>query len=171
MKENIEKGVLMGKRILIDITGNRYGKLVVIKRAENRVQPNGNVVAQWLCRCDCGNKKVIASAGLRYGKVKSCGCLWKKHGYSGERLYHIWVNMKQRCYNQHSKDYKNYGLLNVRVCDEWLHDYLLFRKWAYSHGYEDDLTIDRINVYGNYEPDNCRWITNAEQQKNRRKKP
>lgn len=129
MKENIEKGVLMGKRILIDITGNCYGKLVVIKRAENRVQPNGNVVAQWLCRCDCGNKKVIASAGLRYGKVKSCGCLWKKHGYSGERLYHIWVNMKQRCYNQHSKDYKNYGLLNVRVCDEWLHDYLLFRKW------------------------------------------
>lgn len=163
----------MAKRTLIDITGNRYGKLVVVERAENYIQENGHVLAMWLCQCGCGNKRIIPSYLLRYGKIKSCGCVRasRKHGCSHERLYHIWVGMKQRCNNPKNKWYKNYGLLGVRVCDEWQHDYMAFRTWSHQNGYSEKLTIDRINPYGNYEPSNCRWITNEEQQKNKRKKP
>lgn len=160
-----------------NLVGQRFGKLVVIALAE---KPDGvkNAHRFWLCKCDCGNTKVVSGSNLGHGTF-GCGCgrterKAKTHGcashYEYNRLYHIWLGIKYRCYNSKSKDFKNYGLRGIQMCDEWLHDFPAFQAWALSNGYADNLTIDRIDVDGNYCPGNCRWITVAENNKNKRKK-
>lgn len=130
----------------------------------------------FLCRCDCGNIKPVKPTFWETGKIKSCGCkhdeLISTHGGSNDRLYQVWRNMKGRCENGNRDEYNNYGGRGIKVCKEW-HDYAAFKKWAYESGYDEnapfgECTIDRINVNGNYEPNNCRWISNVEQQKNKR---
>lgn len=152
----------MGK--FIDLTGQKFGKLTVLEYIGNK---------KWRCECDCGNIKDIYSNNLRNGLTRSCGCLYKdaaikrsKHGKSNTRLYHIWMRMKQRCYYEKSNRYKSYGGRGITVCDEWLNDFQVFYTWAMDNGYRDDLTIERIDVNGNYEPNNCKWSTNLEQQRN-----
>lgn len=165
------------KRYSLD-EGERFGRLIVVERAENYISPQGQARKRWLCKCDCGNMVTVFARGLIGGDTKSCGCLQKeiaktvntKHGMHGARLHVIWSSMKNRCYNQNSTNYKYYGAKGVAICGEWLHDFQAFYDWAMANGYRDDLTIDRINVYGNYEPTNCRWVTIAEQQRNKRKK-
>ena len=160
-------------RKIEDLTGKQFGSLTVLERKGS--DKDGRAV--WLCRCgECGNLTEATGRALRTGLKKSCGCLVKKinsemrktHGETKAKLYGVWNNMKDRCYNKNSKSYHNYGARGIIVCEEWINSYENFSTWAKANGYEEGLSIDRINVNGNYEPSNCRWVTIKEQANNTR---
>lgn len=159
-----------------DLTGQKFGRLTVIKRAENQGHN-----CMWLCRCDCGNEKIVRGSHLKSGAIKSCGCLSieelqhrAKHHKVNTRLYKIWTDIKKRCYNPKSDNYQNYGGRGITICDEWLSDFMNFYNWAMANGYDENAprgkcTIDRINVNGDYEPSNCRFVDMYVQANNTRK--
>lgn len=169
----------------IDLSGRHFGNLTVLSRAG---KDRTNVT--WLCRCSCGNEKVISGASLRKGRSRSCGCNaynWLKeqkpaetHGasrtqkYGGkERLYRVWCGMRERCNNPNHNRFEHYGGRGITVCADW-NDYAVFRTWAFANGYDPNAprgkcTIDRIDVNGNYCPENCRWVDAKTQRANQRK--
>ena len=154
-----------------DLTGQRFARLTVVSRAENSKSNQ----TQWLCKCDCGNEAIVRSASLINGHTKSCGCYNDEirkintdqttHGLCYTRIYRIWHGIKARCGNKNSKIYRYYGGKGVTLCEEW-HDFMNFYNWAMGNGYADDLTIDRIDLNGNYEPSNCRWVDKYTQMNN-----
>lgn len=151
------------QRCLSDLTGQRFGKLTVIKKSSQIGEP-----VKWECLCDCGNTTFVTTRNLKKGNTKSCGCLKLKHGLTQTRIYRIWKDMKQRCYNPNNKFYNNYGGRGIKICNEWYNDVNVFYNWAVNNGYNDSLEIDRINNNCGYSPENCRWITHQEQQYNKR---
>lgn len=150
-----------------DLTGKRFGRLEVLERIGTK-----NNSPYWKCKCDCGNYTNASSANLKSGNVISCGChrieSAQTHGLSKTRIYRIYAGMKSRCYNENDTAYKNYGARGITICNEWIDDFVSFYNWAVKNGYSDELSIDRINVNGNYEPNNCRWITQKMQARNKR---
>ena len=169
---NDENAANLGKNNFIDLSGRRYGRLLVIAQSEKTHYGN----YMWLCKCDCGNEKVVAGNSLCSGNTKSCGCLRKEnttqmktsHNLSKTRIYSIWGKMVRRCTNAKDRNYLNYGGRGISICDDWRFNFVSFYDWSMNNGYRDDLSIDRINNDGNYEPDNCRWTTMLVQENNRR---
>lgn len=169
---NDELATKLGKSNFVDLTGRRFGRLFVVENVgKDKFEKH-----RWLCVCDCGNTKIVTGNCLCSGMTSSCGCIRIEntikakttHGLSKTRLYNIWGEIVQRCTNAKCKQYKNYGGRGIKMCDEWRWNFESFYEWSINNGYHNDLTIDRINNDGNYEPDNCRWTTIIVQANNKR---
>lgn len=153
-RKNLEEGI--------------FGQWIVLGYDNNK--------SKWKCVCTCGNIGYHKTNTLTSGNTKSCGCYRNEyisiknstHGKSKTKLYHVYATMKARCYKEWNHKYKSYGGRGIKICDEWLINYETFYNWAVDNGYDDKLTIDRINNDGNYEPNNCRWVDNKTQAQNTR---
>lgn len=159
-----------------EFIGKKFNRWTILDTIRKPIGKQRNTEAYFICRCDCGTEKEVEAKALLSSRSKSCGCYQKdnptivKHRQCDTRLYRIWANMKNRCHNEQSNGYKYWGGRGISVCDEWRTSFESFRDWALLNGYSDELTIDRIDNDGNYEPDNCRWATMLTQIRNKRYK-
>lgn len=159
-----------------ELIDKRFNRLIITQELEPRIKPNGypggEKVRRFLCKCDCGNECVAVLRDIKSGNTKSCGCFSNenryKHGLTKHPLHKRWIGIKQRCYNKNAVRYSDWGGRGITMCDEWKNNFESFYNWALSHGYKKELHIDRINNDGNYSPENCRFVTIAENNKNQR---
>lgn len=175
MYERIDIGLVRNISI-----GDRFGKLIVVSRVKKKGEEKTHHII-YECICDCGKTTYVYSTNLtaKNKPTRSCGCLASTNSAKYEltttgkknssiRLYQTWYDMRRRCNNPKCKEYRYYGELGIYVCDEW-ENFDTFAKWALSNGYTDELTIDRIDNYSGYNPSNCRFVSKADQQRNKRK--
>ena len=157
----------------LDIKNMKFGRLTAVSLSHKK-----NRSEYWNCVCDCGKKVVVRKCHLLSGAIVSCKCYQKEQkikalstsrGLSHTRIHRIWENMRNRCYYKKNPQFKYWGGRGITVCKEWKEDFLPFYDWAIANGYADNLSIDRIDVDGNYCPENCRWATAYEQEHNKRK--
>lgn len=154
-----------------DLTNQRFGKLTVLERRGSDQKGQ----ALWLVHCDCGNEKVVRGHDLSQGKTQSCGCsrikscIFYQHGLSKTKLHGLWRNIKGRCNNPNNPSYRFYGGRGVKMCDEWEDDFVSFYTWSLENGFKEGLQIDRVDVDGDYSPENCRWVDKITQANNTRR--
>ena len=165
-----------------DLTGKKFGKLTVISLSEKKQRlrkgkPDGHFY-KWLCQCECGRMTIVDQVHLKSGHTQSCGCIQDENrkkikGLSNSKLFWTWRNILSRCYNKKSREYKNYGGRGITICDDWRNDFLMFYDWAVKNGYNEnidgkDCSIDRIDNDKGYSPENCRWVNQIIQSRNKR---
>lgn len=157
---------------IVNIVGQKFGRLTVIERVEDSKRGN----SRWKCRCDCGNETIVLGYHLTSGNTKSCGCYQKEkaskchstHGIPiSHPIYCSWHNLKARCLNENDPDYGRYGGRGITISDEWKDNFMAFYTWAITHGWQEGLTIDRIDNNGNYCRENCRWVDMTTQNNNK----
>lgn len=157
---------MKSQEVIDSYIGNKYNKLTITKYSHNK---DGHYYYE--CTCECGRVKVICISNILKEFTRSCGCMFKTinitHGMRHTRLYNIWAKMQRRCLNKNDNDYYKYGERGISVCLEW-RTFIPFGEWAMNNGYQESLTIDRINNDGDYEPSNCRWATYKQQGNNKR---
>lgn len=147
--------------------GMKFGRLELVQKTDDKTR---NRI--WVCKCDCGSVIKVPTSHLSDGHTKSCGCykneVIKKHGLSKTRIHNEWIRMRFRCSGKNIEDYPSHSGRGIKVCEEW-NDFTIFKDWALSNGYDDSLTIDRIDNDKGYSKDNCRWTTQSEQNRNTRR--
>ena len=155
------------EKIRLDLIGQKFGELTVVEFSHISKHQK----TMWKCKCDCGTEIIVQGSHLKSGHTTSCGKHKEptvEHGLTNTRLYRIWASMKTRCTNQKNKNFHQYGGRGINICDEWLNDFETFYNWAMATGYNDLLTLERIDNNSDYCPSNCKWISIQEQQNNKR---
>ena len=179
-KQVASRNISNSNRNRKNLMGKRSGRLLILEPTNERKK---NEVL-WKCLCDCGKITYVVTSSLTSQTTRSCGCLLAEtmeinhkngitHNKSNMRLYGVWAGMKNRCYNSNEKHYEDYGGRGIAVCDEWRDDFQAFHDWAMVNGYDENAprgacTLDRIDVDGNYCPENCRWVDMKIQNNNKR---